>query len=224
MKILIIEDESEIRKSIATYMKDEKFVCEFAYTVKGAMSKIGTYDYDCILLDLTLPDGNGLIILEQLKKLQKTDGVIIISANGSIEDKIEGLNIGADDYLAKPFHLAELHARINSVIRRKKFESRNHLLFDELEIDIPSKWVKVKGEGVYLTRKEFDLLLFLVGNKNLVVSKIAIAEHLSGDMADLMDNIDFVYAHTKNLKKKLADAGCKDYIKTIYGVGYKFQI
>lgn len=224
MKILIIEDEKEIRQSIATYMKDEKFICEFASTLNSALNKIVVYDYDCILLDLMLPDGNGLKVLEKLRELNKNEGVIIISANGSTEDKVRGLNIGADDYLSKPFHLSELHARINSIVRRKKFENKNSLRFNELEIDMYLKIMKVNDLEVPLTRKEFDLLVFLVGNKNFVISKNAIAEHLSGDMADMMDNIDFVYAHAKNLKRKMKDAGCREYIKTVYGVGYKFQI
>nr|WP_294899634.1 response regulator transcription factor [uncultured Pedobacter sp.] len=224
MKILIIEDEEEIRESIASYMQAEKYVCEFAHTLKVAIDKIVTYDYDCILLDLMLPDGNGLKVLEKIRALNKQDGVIIISANGSLEDKITGLNIGADDYLAKPFHLSELNARIYSVVRRKKFDNKNIMCYNELEINLQFKVAKVKGKEVLLTRKEFDFLLFLVGSKNMVVSKNAIAEHLSGDMADMMDNIDFVYAHAKNLKKKLTEAGCNNYVKTVYGVGYKFQV
>jgi DNA-binding response OmpR family regulator len=170
-----------------------------------------------------LPDGDGLKILEALKKDNKQDGVIIISAKDAVEDKITGLKLGADDYLPKPFHLSELGARIYSVIRRKKFGSSNTLRINELEIDIPARRITVNNLPVQLTRREFDLLLFLIGNKNRVISKAALAEHLSGDMADMLDNHDFVYAHIKNLKKKLADAGCADYIKTAYGMGYKWE-
>jgi DNA-binding response OmpR family regulator len=161
--------------------------------------------------------------LEALKKDNKQDGVIIISAKDAVEDKITGLKLGADDYLPKPFHLSELGARIYSVIRRKKFGSSNTLRINELEIDIPARRITVNNLPVQLTRREFDLLLFLIGNKNRVISKAALAEHLSGDMADMLDNHDFVYAHIKNLKKKLADAGCADYIKTAYGMGYKWE-
>jgi DNA-binding response OmpR family regulator len=170
-----------------------------------------------------LPGGDGLKILSELKQNNKQEGIIIISAKDSIEDKIEGLKIGADDYLPKPFHLSELSARIYSLIRRKQFGSSNRIVINELQIDLLSKEVRVNSLVVQLTRKEFDLLLFLIGNKNRVISKAALAEHLSGDMADMLENYDFVYAHVKNLKRKLAEAGCKDYIKTAYGMGYKWE-
>ncbi|OQP60191.1 DNA-binding response regulator [Niastella vici] len=223
MKILIIEDERELAQSIATYLTDENYRCEMAATYDDAISKIDIYSYDCILLDLMLPGGDGLKVLEELKRLQKQDGVIIISAKDSLEDKIAGLHTGADDYLAKPFHLSELGARIYSVIRRKQFGNSNILQVNELKIDIPAKKVMVSDKPVTLTKKEFDLLVFLIGNKNRVISKAALAEHLSGDMADMLDNHDFVYAHIKNLKKKLSEAGCTDYIKTAYGMGYKWE-
>jgi DNA-binding response OmpR family regulator len=162
--------------------------------------------------------------LEALKIDGKADGVIIISARNSLDDKIKGLNLGADDYLVKPFHLSELGARISAVIRRKRFGGNNLLTLHELIIDLLGKVVSVNETLVDLTRKEYDLLLFLVSNKNLVVSKNAIAEHLSGDVAEVFDNFDFIYAHMKNLKKKLTEAGCADYIKTIYGLGYKFEV
>lgn len=224
MKILIIEDEAALAESIASYLKQENYVCEFASTFAEAMAKTGVYEYDCILLDLNLPGGDGLEILEVLKKEKKEEGVIIISARDAIEDKINGLKIGADDYLPKPFHLSELSARIYAVIRRRRFTSSNHIQVHELLVDLRSKEVSVNGNPVGLTKKEFQLLIFLIGNKNRIVSKIAVAEHLSGDMADMLDNIDFVYAHVKNLKKKLADAGCSDYIKTFYGMGYKWDV
>jgi len=223
MKILIVEDERELAKSIVQYLRQESYVCELAYTAEEAIEKVLLHEYDCILLDISLPDGNGLSILEKLKKEAKLDGVIIISAKNSLDDKIKGLNLGADDYLAKPFHLSELGARISAVIRRKRFEGNNCISFHELTIDLLGKVTTVKGHLVDLTRKEYDLLLFLVSNKNRVVSKNAIAEHLSGDAAEVFDNFDFIYAHMKNLKKKLTEAGSHDYIKTIYGLGYKFE-
>jgi DNA-binding response OmpR family regulator len=222
MKILIIEDEKELAESIAAYLKGESYVCEFAATFEEAANKIHMYEYDCILLDLMLPDGNGLKILDALKTENKQDGVIIISAKNSLEDKITGLKIGADDYIPKPFHLSELSVRIYSVIRRKQFGNANRIQINELQVDLLAKVVRVNNHLVPLTKKEFELLLFLLGNKNRVISKAAMAEHLSGDMADMLDNYDFVYAHIKNLKKKLADAGCNDYIKTAYGMGYKW--
>ncbi len=223
MKILIIEDEKGLAQSISLYLTDENYKCELAATFEEAIHKIKNYDYDCILLDLMLPGGSGLIILEELKKLNKQEGVIIISAKNSLEDKIKGLQIGADDYLAKPFHLSELSARIYSVIRRKQFGNTNKININEIEIDLLSKTVSVGNKDLVLTKKEYDLLLFLIGNKNKVISKNALAEHLSGDMADMMDNHGFVYAHVKNLKKKLADNNCDKYIKTMYGVGYKWE-
>lgn len=213
----------ELANSIADYLKSENYLCEFAITFSEAIEKIRIYDYDCILLDLMLPGGDGLKILSELKQNNKQEGIIIISAKDSIEDKIEGLKIGADDYLPKPFHLSELSARIYSLIRRKQFGSSNRIVINELQIDLLSKEVRVNSLVVQLTRKEFDLLLFLIGNKNRVISKAALAEHLSGDMADMLENYDFVYAHVKNLKRKLAEAGCKDYIKTAYGMGYKWE-
>jgi DNA-binding response OmpR family regulator len=195
-----------------------------AYSYGEGMAKIESFDYACIVLDISLPGGNGLHILKELKKEHKEDGVIVISAKNSLDDKIAGLNSGADDYLAKPFHLPELCARIASIIRRKQFQGNNLLVFNELSIDLKAKTVSVNGKELDLTKKESELLLYLVSNKNRVISKNAIAENLSGDSAELYDNFDFIYAHIKNLKKKLAAAGCADYIKSIYGMGYKFTI
>ncbi len=223
MKILIVEDEREMAKSIVQYLRQESYVCEVAYTASDAEEKILMHDYDCILLDITLPDGNGLKILEKLKAAAKLDGVIIISAKNSLDDKIKGLNLGADDYIPKPFHLAELGARVSAVIRRKRFGGNNSFTMHEITIDLLGKSVSACGKVVDLTRKEYDLLLFLISNKNRVVTKNAIAEHLSGDDAEVFDNFDFIYAHMKNLKKKLGEAHCPDYIKTIYGLGYKFE-
>jgi len=224
MKILIIEDEKELASNIAAYLSEENYLCEFAETFQQAIDKIGAYSYDCILLDLMLPGGDGLKILEELKQQNKQEGVIIISAKDSLTDKITGLQIGADDYLAKPFHLSELAARIYSVIRRKQFANSNVIRLKELQIDLLAKTVFVNQDQVLLTKKEFDLLLLFIGNKNRVLSKSALAEHLSGDIADMLDNHDFVYAHIKNMKKKLVDAGYQNYLKTVYGTGYKWEI
>lgn len=223
MKILLIEDEKDLAKSIIGYLTGNDFVCEWASNLVTALDKISGYDYDCILLDLMLPDGNGFDILKVLKEQNKTDGVIIISAKETLESKIEGIQLGADDYLTKPFHLSELLVRIQALIRRKNFNGKNILIYNEIEIDIFSKTVTINDKKIDLTKTEFNLLLFLTGNKNRVLSKSAIAEHLSGDMADMLDNFDFVYAHMKNLKNKLKHAGCADYIKTVYGLGYKWQ-
>lgn len=223
MKILVIEDEIDIASSIKGYLKSNDILCEMATDTVSALDKITMHDYDCILLDLMLPDGDGFTILRELKKQNKSDGVIIISAKEALETKIEGFNLGADDYLTKPFHLSEMLVRIQSLVRRKNFNGSNIITFNEIEIDTLAKTVKIKGKKIDCTKKEFDLLLFLIGNKNKVLSKSAIAEHLSGDMADMLDNHDFVYAHIKNLKKKLKDSGSTDYIKSVYGIGYKWE-
>lgn len=222
MKILIIEDELDLALDMVKFLSTEHYLCECAADFHTAMEKIYGYDYDCILLDLMLPGGDGLTILEELKRLNKQDGVIIISAKSAIEDKVRGLKLGADDYLPKPFHQAELAARVESLIRRKRFDSNNLIIQKEIGVDIQAKTVTVNNEPVYLTRKEFELLLFFLGNKNRVLSKGALAEHLSGDFADMFDNHDFVYAHVKNLKRKLREKNYGDYIKTIYGTGYKW--
>lgn len=223
MKILIIEDEDDLARSIAEYLLEQGYLCEQASSFTEAINKITIYSYDCILLDIGLPDGNGLKILEELKKEDKQDGVIIISAKNALDDKIKGLEIGADDYLTKPFHLSELTARVYSIIRRKRFGNSNIVKQNELQIDLLAKTVLVNNEPVILTKKEFDLLIYFIGNKNRVLSKSTLAEHLSGDFADMLDNHDFVYAHVKNLKKKLNDAGCEQYVKTVYGTGYKWE-
>ena len=223
MKILIIEDEDALAESITTYLSAQNYICEHASTAREAIEKISIYDYDCILLDIMLPDGNGLQILEEIKKLGKQDGVIIISAKNAVEDKITGLQIGADDYLSKPFHLSELTARVYSIIRRKQFRNSNIVRQDELEINLLAKTVSINNQPILLTKKEFDLLIYFIGNKNRVLSKSTLAEHLSGDFADTLDSHDFVYAHVKNLKKKLYDCGSKHYLKTVYGTGYKWE-
>lgn len=223
MKILLIEDELEIAVSIKSYLTAKDIICESAMSLQSAMEKILSFDYDCILLDLSLPDGNGFEILKKIKQQRKTDGIIIISAKETLDTRIEGISLGADDYLIKPFHLSELLVRIQAVVRRKKFDGNNVVIFEEIEVDIFSKTVKIKNVKTEFTKKEIDLLLFLIGNANKVVSKGSIAENLSGDMADMLDNHDFVYAHIKNLRKKLIEAGSNDYIKSVYGIGYKWH-
>lgn len=223
MKILLIEDETSLAESIVTYLVAQKYICETASTFREAIEKVESFQYDCILLDLMLPGGSGIEILRELKRMNKQDGVIIISAKDSLENKIEGLQLGADDYLPKPFHLPELGARIFSIIRRRKFANANVITQNEVTIDLLSKTVRVNDALVAFTKKELELLLYFIANKNRVISKSALAEHLSGDMADMLDSHDFVYAHIKNLKKKLTDAGADNYIKTVYGTGYKWE-
>jgi DNA-binding response OmpR family regulator len=223
MKLLIIEDEESLRRSILQYLTAEGNVCDTAATFDHAIEKISLYDYDCILLDLGLPDGEGLELLRRLRKLKKQDGVLIISARDSIADRVEGLSLGSDDYLVKPFHLSELNARITAIVRRRSFQGNDQLKFNEIEIDVTSKEVKVSDTLVYLTKKEFDILLYFLTNKSKVISKSAAAVHIWGEDADMADSFDFIYTHIKNIRKKLTDAGCKDYFHSVYGVGYKFQ-
>lgn len=222
MKLLIVEDERKLSDSIVSYLGSEKYLCEQAFTFDEARMKVSLYDYDCILLDLMLPGGDGLDILREIRRHRNPAGVIIVSAKDSLDDKVKGLEIGADDYLAKPFHLAELSMRIYAVIRRREFSASNILRDNGIEIDLLEKSVRANGALLTLTKSEYELLLFFIGNKNRVVSKSALAEHLSGEMADMMDSHDFVYTHIKNLKAKLAAAGCKECIRNVYGMGYKW--
>ena len=222
MKILVIEDEVELCNSIVSYLKGEQYICEVADSYASALKKIDSFEYDCILLDITLPDGDGLKILSELKNNNKTDGVIIISAKNSINDRITGLNLGADDYLPKPFHLSELSARIAAIIRRRKFTGHNKVVFNEISIDTVSREAQVHGSTVELTKKEYQLLLYFIVNRGKVISKNAITQHLWGDDMNANDNADIIYTHIKNLRKKLQEGGSADYLKAVYGMGYKF--
>jgi len=222
MKILIIEDEADMLENMKVSLEKEKFIVESASTYLDALSKIGVYEYDCILLDISLPDGDGLEILKELKTQRVLDSVIIVSAKNSIEDKIKGLDLGADDYLAKPFHMAELHARINAVVRRKKFDGSNILNIANLSVDIDKHVTMVGKNEVDLNRKEFDILLYMATNKNRLVNKSALAEHVWGDYIDQSDNFEFIYSQIKNLRRKLKDHNAEVEIKAVYGIGYKF--
>ncbi len=222
MKILLVEDEKGLSDSISTYLKQEGYLCEVVTDFKSADEKIELYQYDCILIDINLPDGNGLNLVKALKRLKAKAGIIIISARNSVDDKIEGLDLGADDYLSKPFSLAELNSRIKSVLRRRKFDGNDEIVFNEITIKPNESTVLVNGASVTLTKKEYDLILFLISNKNRILTKETIAEHLWGDDMDMADSYDFIYTHIKNLRKKLVEKGCQDYMKTVYGMGYKF--
>ena len=223
MKLLLIEDEKALATSIQNYLQRENFICEWASDYETALEKINIYRYDCVLVDIMLPDGDGLSAVRELKKKFPDTGIIIISAKNSLDDKIAGLNMGSDDYLTKPFHLSELNARVQAVIRRRNFQGNQRITFGKVIIDPQEHFVTVEGQEVILTRKEYDLLVYLIANKNRVLTKESIAEHLWGDDADMMDNFDFIYTHIKNLRKKLMDKGAPDYLRSIYGVGYKFS-
>ncbi|MBK6527500.1 MAG: response regulator transcription factor [Crocinitomicaceae bacterium] len=221
MKILVVEDEPELMASISQSLEKEKYVVERAESYQKALSKIIGYEYSCILLDITLPDGNGLDILKELKKLNKSDSVIIISAKDSLDDKLLGLGYGADDYLTKPFHLAELNARIKAVLRRKSFEGQNIFSINNLTIDFDNHTVSINDTAISLNRKEFDILTYLVENKNRLVTKTSIAEHVWGDYTDESDDLEFIYSQIKNLRKKLNTTGAEIEIRSVYGIGYK---
>jgi len=222
LKLLIIEDEQGLRESIEDYFNGDGNICETASNFDTAITKVSLYRYDCILLDITLPGGSGMTILNTIKQNNYPDGVLIISAKNSLDDRLDGLNLGADDYLVKPFHLSELKARVSAIIRRKTFHGSNLLVFNEIAIDLLAKEVNVSNSPVKFTRKEYALLLYFIANKGKVVSKNAIAEHLWGDGMDMADNFDFIYSHIKNIRKKLVEAGSRDYIQAAYGMGYKF--
>ncbi len=223
MKILLIEDEVSLLSSIEDYLLEEGHICETALNFEAATEKIELYEYDCLIVDINLPDGSGLDLIRLAKKRKLLSGIIIISARISLENRIEGLEIGADHYLTKPFHLAELNAHLKSISRRIFFSGNNQIIFNEIRILPDEHRTFVNEKEITLTRKEFELLLFFLSNKNRVITKAGIAEHLWGDYMDTADSFDFIYTHIKNLRRKLINQECTDYIKTVYGVGYKFD-
>lgn len=221
MKVLIVEDETDLQGVLMDFLSKEKYAFDAVGNYKDASEKISLYNYDCILLDINLPDDTGFKLLDELKEIKKTEGVIIISARDSIDDKIKGLNLGADDYLTKPFHLSELNARIQAVIRRKKFDSGRRILFANIEIDLFQIVVQVDSNPVNLTKKEFDILQHLIANRNIVVSKNSIVEYIWGDYVDNSLSQDLLSTHLKNLKRKLKQTNATVEIRNVYGVGYQ---
>ena len=223
MKILIVEDEPALNAGMVEYLSSQGYLCETVTNYNAALEKIGIYNYDCIVLDIMLPGGNGLNLLKELRSENKLDGVIIISARNALDDKIEGLKLGADDYLTKPFHLAELSMRISAIVRRKNAIASNLVKFEEITIDTDNSEATINGQLVALTKTEYKFLLYFIINKNRVLTKNALAEYLWGDDMDMAGDFDFMYAHIKNLRKKLQNAGCGDYLHSVYGIGYKFS-
>ncbi len=221
MKVLVIEDEQQLLNNIKESLEKEKIRVETAMDFDKTIEKALIYDYDCILLDIMLPNRSGLDVLKELKRNNKTDNVIIISAKDSLADKLLGLELGADDYLTKPFHLAELNARVKAVIRRKNLSGNNILTLVNVALDIHERELKVNNEMVHLNRKEFDILYYFLVNKNRLVTKSALAEYVWGDNSDNADNFDFIYHQIKNLRKKLNDTQAEINIEAVYGVGYK---
>lgn len=222
MKILIIEDEVQLMDSMYEFLEKSGMTCEKAMNLSEAISKINEQVYDCIVLDIGLPDGSGLRIIEEMAGKDNQTAIVIVSARNSLDDRLTGLNIGADDYVTKPFYMPELVARIKSVVRRRGYQEKNEILFNEIKV-VPDEMIMyIKEKPVSLTKKEHELLLYLISNQNKVLTKESIAEHLWGDHADMADSFDFIYSHIKNLRKKITDNGGNDYLKSIYGVGYKF--
>lgn len=224
MKVLLVEDTLDLLQSIQVYLQAEGYVCETAQDFPSALEKISLYSYDCILIDIGLPGGSGLDLIRKVQDKKSATGIIIISARDALDDKIAGLELGSDDYLTKPFHLSELNARIKAVIRRKSFEGNNAIVMDEMSIDPQAQIVRIRDQEIALTKKEYDLLLYFVMNKNRVLTKNSIAEHLWGDDMDQADAFDFIYTHIKNLRRKIAEKGGIDRLETVYGMGYKYAV
>jgi DNA-binding response OmpR family regulator len=224
MKILLIEDEEALRQSIAQSLEKEKYLVEIASDFHEAAEKLAIYAYDCILLDIGLPGGSGLTLLNQLKADEKKTNVIIISAKDSLDDKIKGLDLGADDYLSKPFHNSELNARIKAVLRRKDLSGKNILEWGNVSCNLDDRHLKINNVDVESNRKEFDILCFFLMNKNRLITKYAIAEHVWGDNMDQVDNFDFIYYQIKNIRKKLLQHKATIEIEAVYGMGYKLLL
>lgn len=223
MKILIVEDEPQMLENMIQNLEAEGFLVETATNYSQARDRIGVYEYDCILLDINLPDGNGLELLKIIKKKGLEDGVIIVSARDSLDDKLHGLDLGADDYLPKPFHMAELRARVKAVLRRRNFEGQDELRIGNIAINTSNRTLFIDKKEVELNRKEYDVLLYLASNKDRLVNKTALAEHVWGDNIDQTDSFDFIYSQIKNLRKKLDSQNADIEIKAVYGIGYKMQ-
>ena len=221
MKILIIEDDLSFQEILRRTLEQERYIVEVAPNYRTGLIKLSDYTYDCILLDINLPDGNGLNLLRELKEMKKTSSLIIISARDSIEEKVEGLDLGADDYLAKPFHLAELLSRIKSVIRRNNHGGEQYVSYGNVKVNPHTFDIWVGDTKQELSRKEFDLLLYFMQRPNRLVSKSMLAEAIWGDHFDDVDNYDFIYAQIKNLRKRLTAWNASIEIASVYGMGYK---
>ncbi len=222
MKILIVEDEKQLLDSMIIFLKESGMTCDSALNLAEAIERIDNSVYDCIVLDIGLPDGSGLKVINEMHQKENQTAIVIVSAKNSLDDRLVGLNFGADDYITKPFYMPELVARIKSVVRRRSFQENNEIVFNELRVVPDEMQMYVKDKMVSLTKKEHELLLYLISNQNKVLTKESIAEHLWGDHADIADSFDFIYSHIKNLRKKIIDNGGNDYLKSVYGVGYKF--
>jgi DNA-binding response OmpR family regulator len=223
MKILIIEDEKELLATMKKYLESEGFLCEIATSYFEAEDSLSVFNYDIIILDLTLPGGNGLDLIRLIKDRNRQAGLLIVSAKNSLDDTIKGLDMGADDYISKPFHLSELNSRIKSLARRRHFDGTNELIYNEIKINVDSNEVSVNGENIDLTKKEYEILLYFMVNRNKLITRESIAEHVWGDNISYTDNFDFIYSQIKNIRKKIGQKNGKNYLHNIYGMGYKFS-
>lgn len=223
MKLLIVEDHLDLQLAIRKSLEQSGFLCETASSVKEAEEKINLYEYDTLILDLNFPDGTGLDLIRMIKKINLKTGILVVSARNALDQRIEGIELGADDYLTKPFEMAELIVRVKSILRRRNFGGSNRIISGELSIDPENRMLEVKGQKVDLTKSEFDLLLFFISNPNRVLSRESLAEHIWGDNMDLADSFDFIYSHIKNLRKKVSSAGGYIPIRAVYGIGYKLE-
>jgi DNA-binding response OmpR family regulator len=220
--ILLVEDEKLLSDSIVQYLSKSDITCRQAFTYSAAVNEMAAFTYDCIIIDIGLPDGSGIDLIAYIKKKKIESGLIIISARNSLEDKLEGFSSGADDFLVKPFHLSELNARINALVRRKRFDGKETLEYNEITIQLESKTVLINGKKANLTKKEFELLVYFISNTTKIITKDALAYSLWKNNADLAISSEIIYTHIKNLRKKLVENGAKDYVQAVYGIGYKF--
>jgi DNA-binding response OmpR family regulator len=222
LKILVIEDERVLAESIVSHLGKEGFVVESVFSYNDAVEKVNLYEYDCVVVDINLPGGTGFDIVEMLKRIKASSGIIIVSARDALEDRIRSLEIGSDDYLTKPFHLSELNARVKAILRRRNFGGNNEISYEKLRVNYNTRRVFVGETEITLSKKEYDLLLYFMSNVDIALTKASIAEHLWGDNIDSVDSFDILYSHIKNLRKKLTDGGSREVIHSIYGIGYKF--
>ncbi len=221
MKILIVEDEVELLEVMIHTLSKSGYIVDHALDYKMALDMVISYEYDCILLDITLPGGNGMDLLSEIVQKEKGEAVIIVSAKNSVGDRITGLQLGADDYISKPFHLAEMVARVSSAIRRRNHNGMNWLKWNNIKIYPEKREVTVDGEELSLTKKEFDILYYLIINQGRIINKISISEYVWGDISEKVDSLDFLYSHMKNLRRKLSEASARVDIQAVYGIGYK---
>lgn len=221
MKILIVEDTDKLLEHIERELVNESFLCETARTYNEGQEKIALYHYDVLIVDINLPNGTGLDLIKEMKSFHPSTGIIVISARDSVENKIQGLELGADDYLTKPFAMAELIARIKSLARRRNFSGKMDVDYCGAKIDTESRVVSINAHPIKMTKSEYDILLFFISNPNRVLTRENIAEHIWGDNMDMADSFDFIYSHIKNIRKKFTENGAKNPFNVVYGIGYK---